>query len=61
MERQCVLEIYPGQPHKSLFIVTLALTACPVVVYLREWGRSTISAEFVMRLLKKDPHIPVSY
>ena len=22
---------------------------------MREWGRSTISAEFVMRLLKRDP------
>jgi len=52
------LKFIPGQPHKSLFIVTLAVTACPVVHYLRVWGRSTISAEFVMRLLKKDPHSP---
>ena len=52
------LKFIPGQPHKSLFIVTLALTACPVALYLRIWGRSTSSAEFVMRFLKRDPHGP---
>jgi hypothetical protein len=47
-----------GKPHKSLFIVALALTACPVALYLRVWGRLTSSTEFVMRLLKRDPHDP---
>ena len=27
------LKFIPGQPHKSLFIVTLAVPACPVVYY----------------------------
>jgi hypothetical protein len=53
------VKFIPGQPHKSLFIVTLAVTACPVVLYLRVWGRLTRSTEFVMRLLKRDPHSPV--
>ena len=53
------LKFIPGQPQKSLVIVTVAVPACPVILYLREWGRSTLSAEFVMRLLKRDPHSPV--
>jgi hypothetical protein len=32
------LKFIPGQPHKDLFIVMAAVPACPVVVYLREWG-----------------------
>jgi len=59
MERQCAHEIHPGQPQKSHFIVTLAVPACPVALCLREWGRSTLSAEFVMRLLKRAPRGPV--
>jgi hypothetical protein len=27
------LKLIPGQPHKSLFIVTVAVRACPVVHY----------------------------
>jgi len=27
------LKFIPGQPHKSLFIVTVAVPACPVVYY----------------------------
>jgi hypothetical protein len=49
------LKFIPGQPHKGLFIVALAVPACPAVLYLREWGRSTIVAEFVMRILKETP------
>jgi len=53
------LKFIPGQRHKGLFIVTIAVPACPVVVYLREWGRSTPSAEVVMRLSKRDRHGPI--
>jgi hypothetical protein len=39
--------------------VALAFTACAAVALsLREWERSTISEEFLMRLLKIDPHGP---
>ena len=48
-----------GQPQKGLFVVALAFTACSVALYLRLWGRSTISVEFVMRLLKRVPHGPI--
>ena len=54
------LKFSTGQPQKGLFVVALAFPACPVALYLRVWGRSTISAEFVMRLLKRDPHGPYS-
>jgi hypothetical protein len=50
-----IFKFIPKQPHKGLFIVTVAVPACPVVYYLRVWGRSTLSAEVVMRLLKRDP------
>ena len=55
------LKFIPGQPHKGLFVVTLSLTACSVALYLRVWGRSTSSTEFVMRLLKRDPHGPAAF
>ena len=55
------LKFILGQPHRSLVIVTVAVPACPVLLYLREWGRSALSAEVVMRLLKRDPRGPVNY
>ena len=47
-----------GKAHRSLFIVTSALTACQVALYSRVWGRSTSATEFVMRLVKRNPHGP---
>jgi len=50
------LKFNPGQPLKGVLIVAFVLIGSPPAASLREWGRSTPSAEFVMRVLKRDPH-----
>jgi len=54
-----------GQPLKGIFVVALAFTACYGPDICGSGGvrlfrqRRASSEEFVMRLLKRDPHSPI--
>ena len=50
------LDFYIGQPLKRLSLVALVFGYLHRAVYVREWGRSTLSAEVGMRHLKRDCH-----
>jgi hypothetical protein len=59
MERQCALEIHPGTAPEEPLHRDGSRSCLSGDLVFAGMGRSTLSAEVVMRLLKRDPHSPV--